>query len=243
MLYLRDLKIYRYSGVMMDRPKRYHPALVTLHWLIALFVFADLFLGYFYIRPMILAGHPVRGTDLWLKVHMAVGITILALLVVRFIIRLASRKPAPADAGHKALNILARVVHYALYFFVFSMTVVGLAFALQTERLQVAFLGAAGGPAFAGPGNPPPGGFPRPSGAPGTPLPGGGGVPGFAGPGNPGFRGRGSFLARLGFLLLPIHLYISFILIGLITLHILAAIYHQLIRRDRLLSRMWYGAA
>ncbi len=43
----------------------------------------------------------------------------------------------------------------------------------------------------------------------------------------------------LGFLA-PFHRLIAFGLAGLITLHIGAAFYHQLIRKDNLLSRMWY---
>jgi cytochrome b561 len=230
----------------MDTPKRYHPALVTLHWLVALLVFTDFYIGYFYIRPIIMSGGGgVRGTDAMLKIHMAAGIAILVLLVIRFIIRLTTRKPAPADAGFKVLNVLARVVHYALYFFVFLMTIVGLIFALQTNRFQVAFLGATGGPGFG-----PAGGFPRPgSGTPSafpTPAPG---TPGFGAPGAPAFPpgngprpgGRRGF--NLFFFLLPLHLYLSMILIALLTLHILAACYHQFIRKDHLLSRMWYGKA
>ena len=228
----------------MDTPKRYHPALVTLHWLIALLVFTDLYIGYFYIRPIIMSGGGgVRDTDVMLKIHMAAGISILILLVIRFIIRLTTRKPAPADAGFKVLNVLARVVHYALYFFVFLMTVVGLVFALQTNRFQVAFLGATGGPGFG-----PAGGFARPgSGTPGAfPTPRLG-TPGFGGTGTPAFPpGNGPRPGRprgfnLFFFLLPLHLYLSMILIALLTLHILAACYHQFIRRDHLLSRMWYG--
>ncbi len=227
----------------METPKRYHPALVTLHWLVALLVFTDLYIGYFYIRPIIMSGGGgVRGTDVILKIHMAAGVAILVLLIVRFIIRLATRKPASADAGFKPLNVLAKVVHYSLYFFVFAITVVGLIFSLQTSRFQVAFLGATGGPSF-GPG----GGFPRPGlgtpGAfpqpgPGTPAPSFNGAPGS--PAAPGFR-PGAGGRRGGFSLLMLHLYISIILIVLLTLHILAAFYHQLIRKDRLLSRMWYG--
>ena len=227
----------------MDTPKRYHPALVTLHWLIALLVFTDLSIGYFYIRPILTSGGGgVRGTDPILKIHMAVGITILVLLVIRFIIRLATRRPTPADAGFKALNILARAVHYALYFFVFAITVVGLIFSLQTSRFQVAFLGTSGGP---GPG----GGFVRPgagtpfpnlnrNSAPGTNSPGAPGLPPRNGPRPGGPRGF-----SLAFFLLPLHLYISIILIALLTLHILAACYHQFIRKDHLLSRMWYERA
>ena len=231
----------------MNPPKRYHPVLVTLHWLVALLIFTDLYIGYFYIRPIILSGGGgVRGTDTLLKIHMAAGIAILVLIITRFIIRLATRKPLPADAGSQVLNVLARVVHYALYFFVFALTIVGLLFSLQTNRIQVAFLGSTGGPGF-GPG----GGFPRPgSGTPGAfPTPGlgtpspnfnGGRALGFP-PNGPRPGGRGGF--NLFFILLPLHLYLSIILIALLTLHILAACYHQFIRKDRLLSRMWYGQA
>jgi cytochrome b561 len=199
-------------------------------------------LAIFCIRPILTSGFGgVRGTDPILKIHMAAGISILVLLIIRFIIRLTTRKPAPADAGFKALNILARVVHYCLYFFVLAITVVGLIFSLQTNRFQVAFLGATGGPSF-GPG----GGFPRSG--PGTPFPNPNrnGAPGFNAPGEPGFPSRngprpGGRGFNLFFFLLPIHLTISIILIALITLHILAAGYHQFIRRDHLLSRMWYG--
>jgi len=225
----------------MDTPKRYHPALVTLHWLIALLVFTDLYIGYFYIRPIIMLGHGgVRGTDPILKIHMAAGVAILIFLVIRFIIRLTTRKPAPADAGFKALNILARAVHYALYFFVLAMTVVGLIFSLQVNRFQVAFLGANSGPSF-GPG----GGFVRPGAGTPFPSPNGNSAPGISNPGAPGLPpGNGPRPSGpRGINLLMIHLYISIILIALLTLHILAAFYHQVIRKDRLLSRMWYGQA
>ena len=229
----------------MDSPKRYHPALVTLHWLVALLVFTDLYIGYFYIRPIIMLGRGgVPGTDLILKIHMAAGVAILVLLIIRFIIRLTTRKPASADAGSKALNVLAKVVHYSLYFFVFAITVVGLIFSLQVNRFQVAFLGATSGPGFGSgsgfprPGLGTPGAFPQPG--PGTPSPSFNVAPGS--PAAPGFR-PGAGGRRGGFNLLMLHLYISIIVIVLLTLHILAAFYHQFIRKDRLLSRMWYGQA
>jgi cytochrome b561 len=229
----------------MDTPKRYHPVLVTLHWLVALLVFTDLYIGYFYIRPIMMRGRGgVPGTDLILKIHMAAGLLILALIVIRFIIRLSTRKPAPANAGLKILNWIARPVHYALYFFVFVMTIVGLLLSLQTNRLQVAFLGATGGPGsgFPRPSLGTPGAFPQP-GAAGTPSPNFNGAPGSpAAPGfPPGSPPGGS--RRGGFSLLILHLDISVILLALLALHILAACYHQFIRKDHLLSRMWYAKA
>jgi cytochrome b561 len=221
----------------MNTPKRYHPALVTLHWLIALLIFTDLYIGYFYIRPILMLGHGgVPGTDLILKIHMAAGVAILVLLIIRFIIRLTTRKPAPADAGFKALNVLARVVHYALYFFVLAITVVGLIFALQFNRFQVAFLGATSGPGF---------GSPRPAGSAPITNPSGNSAPGASNSGAPGLPARNGPRpgGPRGISLLMVHLYISVILIALLVLHILAAFYHQFFRRDRLLSRMWYGQA
>ena len=213
------------SNTAPQTPKRYHPALVTLHWVIVLLVFTNLFIGLFEFEPALRSGGAFRIPEGLLAFHMAVGITILVLLIVRFIVRLSTPRPAPADAGSKPLNVLARLVHYALYLVVFATTVVGLIFALQTQRLQRAFLGGGGGPRFGqgnggfqggngfGQGN---GGFRNfPTPGPGTPFPsfgnGGngfgnqpGGNPGFQGNGN-GFRPRGGFGAA--FILLPVHLY------------------------------------
>ena len=235
----------------MESVKRYHPVLVTLHWLVALLVFVNLFLGLFEIEPQLRGGGAFRIPESIVAIHMAVGITILALIIVRFFTRLGTRKPAAASSGHQFLDGLARAVHYALYVCVFAITVVGLIFALQTNRLQRAFLGG-GGPQFAGPGNGGFRGFPTPG--PGTPQPsfrGGNNFQGFGNQpgGNGGFQGngqrpgggRGGF--GLTFFLLPLHLDIAILLLVLISVHILAALYHQFIRKDNLIGRMWYGQA
>lgn len=235
----------------VESPKRYHPALVTLHWLVVLLVFTNLIIGMFVFEPALRGGGAFRIPESLIAIHIAVGITILVLLLVRFIVRLRSRRPAPATAGSRSLNVLARLVHYALYLVVFALTVVGLIFALQTNRLQRAFFG--GGPRFAGSGGGKFGGFPTPG--PGTPQ------PSFGNPGNnsqgfgnqpgggQGFQGNGfrpgGSGGRFGsaFFLLPIHLDLALLLAFLIGLHILAAIYHQFILKDHLISRMWYGTA
>ena len=226
----------------MESPKRYHPLLVTLHWLVALLVFTDLYLGLFQIRPQ-LQGGGFRVSESLLKIHMAVGVTILTLIVIRFIVRFAFKRPAPATAGNKYLDILARVVHYALYLFVTVVIIIGLIFSLQTNRFQRAFLGAQGGGPGFGPGN---GQFTPPG--PGTPFPrpndNGNGAPNFGQPGQgqrnfpPGGPGgpRGG-----AFFLLPLHLFAAITLSLLLVLHLAAAFYHQFIRRDHLWSRMWYG--
>ncbi len=235
----------------MESPRRYHPALVSLHWIIVLLVFTNLAIGLLVFEPLLRSGGAFRIPESLLAIHMAVGIAILVLLVVRFFVRVGTRKPAPATSGSRFFDVVARMIHYALYVVVFALTMVGLIFALQTSRLQRAFFGG-GGPQFAGPRNGNFGGFPTPG--PGTPQPsfGGGNTPGFGNqpgggqgfPGNePRFGGAGGGRFGLAFILLPIHLDLAILLLGLLTLHILAALYHQFVHKDNLIGRMWYGRA
>ncbi len=238
----------------MDTPKRYHPVLVTLHWLIVLLVFTNLYLGLFIFEPLLRGGGAFRIPESTLAIHMAVGILVLILIVVRFFVRTGTKKPEAATSGHKFFDGLARVVHFALYFFVFATTVIGLVFAIETNRLQRAFLGGGNSGFERGPGGGNFGRFPTPG--PGTPRPsfGGGGNgfqpggnPGFQGngqrPGGPGFPGGPGGRFGLSFILLPLHLDIAVLLLVLIGFHILAALYHQFIRKDHLIGRMWYGKA
>ncbi len=160
----------------MDRPKRYHPVQVTLHWLIALGVLINLYLGIFVFSRRGRGGNFLSGNALE-NVHILVGITILVLLLFRIIMRFAAKRPADATAGNRFLDILARVP------------------------------GAAPRVHAACPWNVPeriPGGFRSP--------------------------------------LLAVHRLTAYLVAFLVGLHILAAGYHQFIRRDNLLARMWYGA-
>ena len=81
-------------------PKRYHPLMVTLHWLIVLLVFTDLYLGLFVFRPLLQGGGAFRIPESDLAIHMAVGIAILVLIVVRFFVRVGTRKPAAATSSN-----------------------------------------------------------------------------------------------------------------------------------------------
>lgn len=202
-------------------PKRYHPALVALHWVIALLIFVTAFLA---LAPgggerrgagVAIAGIPVLG------VHMLLGISILVLLVVRLVIRWRSRQPDWASAGNALLDKIGVFTHWALYVFTFAITLTGLILALQTNRLSRIFSTASTSrPQFPSgqfqPGQAPPSGqFP----------PGG-----FEG----GFR-------RGGFSLGAFHGLSWTVLLLLIALHAGAALYHQFVRRDGILGRMWFG--
>ena len=173
----------------MKQPKRYHPLLVTLHWLVAIFVVFNLFLGKFVFPDP-------EYPDVALAGHMVSGMLVLLLVIVRFAARLKLARPAEATSGSKLTDLLAKLVHYGLYLVLVLLTLAGITFASLSGRMGRIFFGAVPG------GRPPEGTF--------------------------AFMGIHSLLGNL--------------LLALIALHLAAAFYHQFIRKDNLIARMWYGA-
>jgi cytochrome b561 len=172
-------------------PKRYNPVLVTLHWIIAILIFSTVILAGLSEGGGSIAGIPILG------IHMIIGVTILVLLLIRLIVRWRTQHPEWASAGNRFLDKVGEMTHWALYVFVFGMTVTGMTLALQGNRFARVF--------------------------------------GLAGATSPGqFRPRGFSIGMF-------HGAIWFFLSLLILLHVGAALYHQFILKDNLLSRMWYG--
>ncbi len=174
----------------MATPKRYHPALVILHWLSAFLILLTLFAGLGMLGDM--PNTPQKAP--MLATHMTMGLTILTLTVIRLVVRFISKKPAPATAGHPLLDKIGRATHWLLYLGALGMGLSGLGIAVQSGIL---------------------------------PLLGGGEIPLPA-----------DFMVyppRIG------HGWVARLLLGLIALHIGAAFYHQLVRKDGLLGRMWFG--
>jgi len=114
-----------------SKPARYHPLVVTLHWLIALLVFAALTAGFF-VKG--LPNEPAKWAPL--GIHMRIGQIILFLMIVRLITRFATKRPAPADTGNKLLNMAAGLVHALLYVGVIAMAVAGMGTAAQAGLNQ-----------------------------------------------------------------------------------------------------------
>ena len=178
----------------MQKPLRYHPLMVTMHWLVALLTFLNLYLG-------LIAFHS-RNLPQSLGLHMIAGILLLLLIIVRFIARLILPRPADVSAGNPLLDFIGKLVHYSLYFFLALITIVGLIFSLRSGELQYSFLQ------------------------------------------NTALAGLNFSAISAGFLgisWITIHHFLAYVLAALITLHVLAALYHQFSLKDRLLSRMWYG--
>jgi cytochrome b561 len=172
-------------------PTRYHPALVALHWLLALLLIVALGMGTFALATV-----PNSSPDKIsaLQGHMIAGGLILLLTLTRLVVRLKTSHPAPASTGNALLDRLAPLTHWALYGLVLVMAGSGVAMSVLA------------------------------------------GLPGIV------FGGVGSL--PVNFDALPpraVHGIVAKLLMLAIGMHIAAALYHQFVRRDSLLHRMWFG--
>src|SRR5258706_10065958 len=176
----------------MKQVSRYRPLLVTLDSVVALLILTMLAVGFFALEPT--PNSDPRKLDV-LQVHMAVGMLILALMVIRFIVRMWTARPAHATTGYPLIDRIAPISHYGFYVLVVLMVGTGYATALIAGLPEIVFARS------------------------GAPLPS-------------------------SFTIYPTrvaHGYIAAVLIGLIALHVLAALYHQFVRKDGLFRRMFFG--
>ena len=102
----------------MNTPKRYHPILVTLHWLTIIFMFGAGFLS-------------EEGGDSPINFHMIFGTLLLVVMIARLITRFAIKRPAPLDAGNPFFNKIGELTHLGLYIAAFGILGLGGAIAIQ----------------------------------------------------------------------------------------------------------------
>lgn len=128
----------------MTQVSRYHPALVVLHWALAFLIIAALALGAL-IMVKIPNTSPMKFEAL--RSHMFGGMLILALMLIRLVIRARTIHPAAASAGHPLLDRLAWLSHRMFYGVVIVMAGSGIIMALQTGLFNSVFLGHGNLPA------------------------------------------------------------------------------------------------
>ena len=173
--------------------QRYHPALVALHWLLALMLIVALVVG-----SQILAETPNSNPEkvTLLGQHMVVGLLILVLMLIRLTLRWRTAVPPEADTGNSLLNRMGGWAHMGLYLLVFVMAASGIGLSLLAGLGDIVFFGS------------------------GAALP----------------ADFDDYTPRI------VHGIVSKLLFALILLHIAAALYHQFLRKDGLMGRMWFGA-
>lgn len=105
----------------------YSRAQVALHWTVAVLVVAQIVL-HDGIEAAYAAGRGVgtaTESDLFLAdLHVAFGIAVFALALMRVALRVRRGAPPPPDE-HPALRIAARATHFALYALILGMPVTG----------------------------------------------------------------------------------------------------------------------
>lgn len=174
-----------------SRVSRYHPLLVSLHWLLALLIIGMLCVGFWLAATD--NANPQKIAVL--RIHMATGMFVLLLMVIRFIVRLRTDRPLDASIGVALLDRLAVLTHYSFYVLVVLMVASGYTTGILARLNEIVFQNS------------------------GAPLPEHFGI-------------YPSFVA---------HGYLAILFALLILGHIGAALYHQFIRKDGLLSRMGFG--
>ena len=120
-----------------NSPKRYHPLQVTLHWLTVALVFAAFIFGKY---SSLLPNDASEIAPL--RIHMMLGVTMLLLIIVRFITRMKVPRPAYASTGNAFLDGLGKFVHYALYLLVFLMAISGMSLSIQAGLPSIVFGGS-----------------------------------------------------------------------------------------------------
>ncbi|MFN3938697.1 MAG: cytochrome b [Gemmobacter sp.] len=119
-------------------PRRHHPLLVALHWLVAGLILGALIGGKFSLDPIPNADPSKVAV---LRLHMIVGLTVLTLMLVRVVVRFTTAAPPPADTGAPALDTLRRLAHGLLYLLAFAMPLSGIALARAAGLPEVVFGG------------------------------------------------------------------------------------------------------
>ena len=175
----------------MSTTRRYHPALVALHWVLAIAIIADLSLGWLRLAA---TSNLSPEKLLLLRAHLVAGVAITLLITVRLILRLRVSRPPPIDTRSRFLVVAANINHWGLYALVYLMAVTGLATAIAANVPSVML------------------------GKPGAALP-------------------ASFE---GFWQHGLHEACATALATLIAIHFLAAMFHQFVRKDSVLQRMWF---
>ncbi len=122
----------------MAQVSRYHPLLVALHWVLAFLIIAALALGAL-VMVKIPNSDPMKLEAL--RSHVAGGVLILLLMLVRLFVRVQTEHPSAASTGNPTLDRLAWASHRLFYVAVMGLAGSGVFMVLQADLLAIVFGG------------------------------------------------------------------------------------------------------
>ncbi len=97
--------------------QRYNRTAMTLHWLVAALLLVNIVVG--------LAGAKPEAPRAVIDFHKSIGLTVLGLVILRILWRIAKAPPPMPDSYSKRERRLAHVAHYALYAVIFLLPFTG----------------------------------------------------------------------------------------------------------------------
>jgi cytochrome b561 len=182
---------------------RYGSVAMTLHWVIAALVLANLCLG-LYMTDL---PRTDENRFMLFQLHKSFGLTVLVLSFARLGWRLINPVPPPPRGLNPLLRIGARVAHAVLYALIIAIPLAGWAMVSSSSLgLPTPYFGLFAWPNIS-----------------------------FLAAMTPTEKA-----ANLDFFK-ETHQLLAYLAIALVTLHVLAALYHQFLRRDDVLKRMLPG--
>ena len=114
---------------------RYSRVAMWFHWIIAVLIILNLFLGIFHEG----FDAPVRGS--MMTIHKATGLTILALSLGRLVWRLGHRPPAFDPVLRRWEVVVARAAHWIFYFLMIAIPLTGWSLVSTGKRPVTSFFG------------------------------------------------------------------------------------------------------
>ncbi|WP_323780290.1 cytochrome b [Thalassovita sp.] len=112
----------------MAQPEKYSKVQIALHWGIA----GLMVVSYFSSEAMGAAWRVLMKTGtvdptIGVRVHVVMGVLILALAVLRLVIRMVQGAPAPIETGKPLQDKAAKAIHVGLYLAMLALPAAGLA--------------------------------------------------------------------------------------------------------------------
>ncbi|CAN4275453.1 CybB Cytochrome B561 [Methylophilaceae bacterium] len=136
---------------MKQTPSRYTKTAIVLHWLIAIFIALMFVLGWFMAElpkeaPKQMAydlfdlgvytwqaAEEISPRTFYFNLHKSLGLTVLALIVLRILWRITHTPPA-ALSSYKAIEKkIATATHHSLYLLMLAVPVTGLTMAINSK--------------------------------------------------------------------------------------------------------------